>query len=181
MIYEDDEDAASPVDYEYTLTIVNKKGLLFADSRQVAEIIGKSHSNLLSEIRSHSETLPNSDYLFIESQYTADRGRKCARYLITKFGCDIITDKFKGPNIDKFGKIAVQAFMQAEEEVQLNGLVCVNSNTLPVEQTKELSKASLDRCDSLERIVVSLTASVVDLTARVAHMESIFKLLRGEH
>lgn len=58
------------------LTIINKNGKLLADSREVAEMIEKDHSNLLRDIRGYIDILnnPNSNLnsadSFITDTYT---------------------------------------------------------------------------------------------------------------
>ena len=46
------------------LQIINENGKLYADSRQVAEMVGKLHKNLLKSIDSYVEVLESSKFLY---------------------------------------------------------------------------------------------------------------------
>ena len=42
---------------EKNLTLINKNGALFVDSREVAEMIGKRHDHLIRDIQGHIKVL----------------------------------------------------------------------------------------------------------------------------
>jgi phage regulator Rha-like protein len=76
------------------------------DSRDVAEMMEKTHGDLLKDIQGSGKNLgiipvltkgnfPVVDY-FIESSYVDGKGetRKC--YLCTKLGCDMLGNKLRG-------------------------------------------------------------------------------------
>ena len=79
---------------DLVLKIINNNGVEVTDSRDVAKMIGKTHSNLMRDIRSYIDNMkedPNSimnsaNYqdFFIESTYkdANNQNRKC--YLIKK-------------------------------------------------------------------------------------------------
>lgn len=68
------------------LTIINQNGKLLIDSREVAEMVGKQHANLLRDIEGYIQILENSKLssqnFFIESSYTDARGQKYERSTI---------------------------------------------------------------------------------------------------
>ena len=73
------------------LQVINHKGTQVVDSREVAEMVGKEHKNLLRDINGYIETMKNAGNLndehsnggqlkfepsdfFIESTYTNEKG-----------------------------------------------------------------------------------------------------------
>ena len=97
-----------------TLTIINKEGkeIPVIDSREVAEMMGKTHSEIIQyleglnykdgrvKITGIIPTLEQSGDLqvanyFLESTYN-DRGRTKKCYLVTKMGCELLGNKQQG-------------------------------------------------------------------------------------
>ena len=82
------------------LTLVKKDGQHWIDSRQVAEMVGKEHSNLCRDIRGYLEVLNHPDSIlnaadfFKENTYTDKQKQKRACYLISRKGCDFIGNKW---------------------------------------------------------------------------------------
>lgn len=77
------------------LQLINENGKFYADSRQVAEMIGKLHKNLLKSIDSYVEVLGqgsklSSDNFFIKSCYQAGTGKTYPCYKLTRKGCDMV-------------------------------------------------------------------------------------------
>ena len=74
--------------------LICKNNVFYADSRQVAELVDKRHSDLCRDIAKYADIVSTNAELrsldfFIESSYVDRKGetRKC--YLLTKKGCDI--------------------------------------------------------------------------------------------
>ena len=65
----------------------------YIESREVAEMIGRAHSDLLKDIRRYCEQLSQGNFtlrdFFKESEFN-NRGKKYPCYLITKKGCELI-------------------------------------------------------------------------------------------
>ena len=77
------------------LTIKNHKGINVIDSREVAEMIGKKHDNLLRDIRGYIKVIEESSKLrsqdfFIESTYKNSQNKSQPCYLLTKQGCEMV-------------------------------------------------------------------------------------------
>ena len=123
------------------LKIINNNGIEVTDSRDVAKMIGKTHSNLMRDIRSYIDNMkedPNSimnsansekskvnsqnlkiniDEYFIESTYQgARRKEKC--YLVTKKGCEFIGNKLNSKKGVEFTAQYVNAFNEMEETIK---------------------------------------------------------------
>lgn len=129
------------------LTIKNYKGINVTDSREVAEMIGKEHKNLIRDIRNYIEVLQgsklSSENFFIESEYFNSRNQKQPCYLLTKQGCEMVANKMTGEKGILFTAEYVQAFNKMEEHIGLSGstdLLLQFLQQLPQEQIQLLIK-----------------------------------------
>lgn len=100
------------------LKVQDFHGKQVIDSRDVAQMVGRSHAELLKSIRTYSDYLgegeiPQSDF-FIESTYINAQNREMPNYLITKKGCDMIANKTTG----KKGVLFTAAYVTAFEEMR---------------------------------------------------------------
>ena len=93
-------------------------GKRVVDSRDVAQMVGRNHNELLKTIRSYCEYLDQGEIaqvnFFIESTYIAGNGQEQPNYLITKKGCDMIANKMTG----KKGVLFTAAYVTAFEEMR---------------------------------------------------------------
>ena len=116
----------------YELTLINKDGCAYVDSRDVAALIGKQHKHLLRDIREYSKTIakfnrPNFGPVnfFLESSYPDSKHKDRSCYLITKMGCEVIRNKLRGEKGVLFTTLYVSKFnemenaLRAETEAQL--------------------------------------------------------------
>ena len=84
------------------LIIVDSNGRKGIDSRQVAEMVGKDHSNLLRDIRGYIDVINSPDSklkagdFFIDHFYFDKQGQERTGYLISKMGCDMVANKLTG-------------------------------------------------------------------------------------
>lgn len=81
---------------EKELKVINKNGVLLVDSRDVAEMIGKRHTDLMRSIR--NLLVRNIEYKdeFIKSTYKVEgNNRTYCCYLMTEKGKEIILNKYK--------------------------------------------------------------------------------------
>ena len=122
---------------DLVLKIIDNNGVDVTDSRDVAKMIRKTHSNLIRDIRNYIEgmdenmdsNLISSDF-FIESTYQDKYDREKPCYLITKKGCEFIANKLTGKKGTKFTAKYVEAFNDMQEAleevetaVQTNGVL----------------------------------------------------------
>lgn len=105
-------------------------GKLVIDSREVAEMLGKSHSAVLKDIQGSSDgktvgiipTLTKSNFdlvkYFVESTYKDAKGeiRKC--YLCTKLGCEVLGNKQQGEKGILFTAKYVERFNEMERKLK---------------------------------------------------------------
>jgi Rha family phage regulatory protein len=105
----------------YDLSIIKQNGGVYVDSRDVAEVIGKSHKHLLRDIRGYVEILrkigrPNfglSDF-FVESSFLNVQNKIMPRYLISKMGCELVANKLTGEKGVLFTAAYVTKFNEME-------------------------------------------------------------------
>ena len=87
----------------YDLTIIEKNGGKYIDSREVAEAIGKDHNHLLRNIRNYADIIDkrgaskngHSDF-FLESSYLSAQNKEIPCYLLSKMGCELVANKLTG-------------------------------------------------------------------------------------
>lgn len=103
------------------LQVINHNNIDVIDSREVAEMIGKEHRNLIRDIRGYVEIIENSTELkiepsdfFFESNYKDSTGRTLPCYLLTRKGCDMVANKMTGEK----GVLFTAAYVTAFEEMQ---------------------------------------------------------------
>ena len=117
------------------LQVINHKGTQVVDSREVAEMVGKEHKNLLRDINGYIETMKNAGNLndehsnggqlkfepsdfFIESTYTNSQNKQMPCYLLTKKGCDMVANKMTGEKGVLFTAAYVTAFERMREHIE---------------------------------------------------------------
>lgn len=120
------------------LNIINSNGVDVTESREVAKMIGKTHKNLIRDIRGYikdmnknedgSKVIPQD--FFIESTYISSQNKTLTCFLITKKGCEFIANKLTGKKGTKFTAQYVNAFndmrealQEVETTVQKNGVL----------------------------------------------------------
>ena len=112
------------------LKVQDFHGKKVIDSRDVAEMVERSHYELLKSIRQYSQYLnegeiPAVDF-FIESSYLDNKGQSRPNFLITKKGCDMIANKTTG----KKGVLFTAAYVTAFDEMQ-QALTAPRTPSLP--------------------------------------------------
>lgn len=107
------------------LTVTNQNGTLVIDSREVAEMVEKSHDQLLRSIRGYIEVLENDPSaklqtanFFIESEYWDKQNQLRPCYLLTKKGCDMVANKMTGEKGILFTASYVTKFEEMEKQIQ---------------------------------------------------------------
>lgn len=90
------------------------------DSREVAELLSKRHSDLMRDISQYEDYLSQNadlrfDNFFIKSEYVAGTGRRYSNYLITKKGCEFLAHKMTGQKGAVFTARYIELFHQMEQ------------------------------------------------------------------
>ena len=94
------------------------------DSREVAEMVGKRHANLIRDIENYIEVMGKNSKLsssnfFIERTYKqAGNGKEVKRYDITKKGCEMVANKLTGEKGILFTAEYVERFNEMEKAIK---------------------------------------------------------------
>lgn len=92
------------------------------DSREVAEMVGKQHKNLLADIRGYMSELNQLKIqpveFFREATYKDRKGEVRLCYSITKKGCEFIAHKLTGIKGTEFTARYINRFHDMEEAIQ---------------------------------------------------------------
>lgn len=103
------------------LTIFEKHGQLYANSREVAEMVVKRHDHLLRDIDKYIAVLRKTtapkigvSEFFIGSTYTDSTGRSLPSFDCTKMGCEMIAHKLTGDKGILFTAAYINRFHEME-------------------------------------------------------------------
>lgn len=143
---------------ESKLTVFEKGGKLYADSRNVAEMTGKRHADLCRDIERYINTISTNAKLrsldfFVESSYIDKKGesRKC--YLLTKKGCDMVANKMTGEKGILFTATYINQFYEVEQQLKKqNGLMMPDFNN-----PAEAARAWADQYDKNHKLLLENT------------------------
>ena len=107
------------------LTVIKEFGELMVDSREVAEMVAREHSNLMRDIRGYVSILENSKMnsqnFFMPNTYKTEGNNKTYDcYLLTKKGCDMVANKMTGEKGVLFTATYVTKFDEMEKQIKTN-------------------------------------------------------------
>ena len=118
------------------LTVINHNGQFVIDSREVAEMVNKRHSDLLESIEGYISHLTNGNFrsldFFIPSTYKDAKGETRPCYLLTRKGCDMVANKMTGEKGVLFTAAYVTKFEEMERTIK------TGSKPLPAVKQKEI-------------------------------------------
>ena len=126
---------------EKELKVINKNGVLLVDSRDVAEMVEKKHSNLMRDIRGYAKVISTNSRLnlldfFIEDTYKDTKGEERHCYLLTRKGCDMVANKMTGEKGILFTAEYVSKFEEMEKTLKE-----INSPSYLIDDRIERAKA----------------------------------------
>lgn len=94
----------------------------YINSREVAEMVGKEHKELLRDIRRYCEQLGESKIaltdFFTESTYKTEQNKTMPCYFVSKKGCEFIAHKLTGIKGTEFTAKYINRFHEMEEKIQ---------------------------------------------------------------
>ena len=125
---------------------------LTIDSREVAEMLGINHWEILRKLDGTDKVkgiipiLTNNKIVvskyFIQSEYKDLSGKRNKCYLCTKLGCDFLANKFNGEKGILFTAKYVERFNIMERAIKENDIVIANKEIEELKDTvNELKKA----------------------------------------
>ena len=107
------------------LTLIQKGNNHYVDSREVAELIGKRHSDLLRNIERYRKYMVNAierkiafNDFFLENSYVDSIGRTLPCYLLSKMGCEMVANKLTGEKGILFTAAYVAKFNMMETHLR---------------------------------------------------------------
>lgn len=94
------------------------------NSREVAEMTGKKHNNLMRDIKGYVKVLEDNSKLsspnfFIESTYVNSQNKVQPCYELTRKGCDMVANKMTGEKGILFTAAYVTRFEEMEKEIAM--------------------------------------------------------------
>lgn len=118
------------------LKVVSVEGQLVTDSRDVAELTGKDHKELLRSIRQYISILTSAKLrsldFFIPSYYLDAKKEQRPCFYLTKMGCDMVANKMTGERGVLFTAAYVKQFDEMQKEI---------SSPKPLSPTEQLVAA----------------------------------------
>lgn len=101
------------------LNVIDMNGQKTIDSREVAEMIGMQHKDLLEKIRGYIDILEGGKFrsldFFIQTEYKSKQNKAMPCYMITKKGCEMVANKLTGEKGVLFTATYVEAFNNMEQ------------------------------------------------------------------
>lgn len=174
------------------LKIVSIDGQLVTESREVAEMIDKNHSDLLRDIRNYKKFLGESNYtladFFIKSSYKDKQNKERPCYLLTKQGCEMVANKLTGERGVLFTAAYVTKFNEMEKKqpkVLSSKEQLVASMKLTIETAEEVETIKDDvkmlkdtvRIDSREENIIRTKANRVVVEALGGKKTNAYKTM----
>jgi Rha family phage regulatory protein len=105
------------------LSVIERNGLFVVDSREVAEMLGKEHDQLMRSIRTYLDYMESaklqSQNFFIESTYINSQNKEQPCYLLTRKGCDMVANKMTGEKGVLFTAAYVTKFEEMENKLKV--------------------------------------------------------------
>ncbi len=135
------------------LTVINHNGQFTIDSREVAEMTGVRHCDLLEKIQAYSQTLDNSENgifrsldFFIPHAYSVEGNtRPYPCYLLTRKGCDMVANKTTGEKGVLFTAEYVTRFEEMEKALKPKSTLEALQETVKVLSEHEQRLDKLDK------------------------------------
>lgn len=126
---------------------------LTIDSREVAEMLGINHWEILRKLDGTDKVkgiipiLTNNKIVvskyFIQSEYKDLSGKRNKCYLCTKLGCDFLANKFNGEKGILFTAKYVERFNAMERSIKVNSILIANKEIEELKDTvNQLKKAT---------------------------------------
>ena len=149
----------------------------FIDSREVAEMVGKQHNELLKDIRRYAGQLgegniPQSDF-FTESTYVNSQHKKMPCYQVTKKGCEFIAHKLTGVKGTEFTAKYINRFHEMEDAIKSKVPSGAELIALAVVEAQKLLAAKEQEVKELQGTVQQMDAVITDITPKVDYVDRI--------
>ena len=161
------------------IELINNNGQILADSRNIAEVTGKRHANLIRTIAKYEETLTNSKMssldFFVPDEYIDSKNEKRAMYWLTKKGCDMVANKMTGDKGILFTAAYVDKFYAMEKQLKqqkpMSQLEILAGATQALLQHEQQRQALQERAEASEQQLAEVNDKVVQIADAIAGRE----------
>lgn len=134
-------------------------------SNEVAEMVGKDHSKLIRDIRTYigylAEAKIGSGNFFIESYYKDANNQERPNYLLTKQGCEMVSNKLTGAKGVQFTARYVSRFNEMESHIKEQALKIPETPEEALELMFEFQKGTKEKVAKVEKRVTDLEENTV--------------------
>lgn len=139
------------------MEIINLNGQLVTDSRDIAEMVSRSHNDVLKDIRRIIEQLGEGTFpqsYFIESTYKNSQNKELPCFLLTKKGCELYATRMTGEKGTLFAMTYIERFNEMEKQLTnpVNSLELALQAALKHEQELKIIKSDVDYLKESMRI-----------------------------
>lgn len=96
-------------------------GRAVTTSRNIAEVFGKEHKNVLADIRNAIEANPDKEFSrlnFQPSEFTTERGKTYQEYLLTRDGTMLLVMGYTGPKAMALKTAYIKRFNEMEQALR---------------------------------------------------------------
>lgn len=103
------------------IDVHQNNGVLVTTSRNIAEVFGKEHRNVLADIRAVCEDNPDKDFTALNfqlSEYTDPTGRKLPEYLLTRDGTMLLVMGYNGTKALELKTAYIKRFNEMEKQLK---------------------------------------------------------------
>ena len=121
----------------------------YLNSREVAEMVGKEHKNLIRDIRNYKDLLTELNFepseYFVEDCYQDATGRTLICYQVSKKGCEFIAHKLTGQKGAEFTAKYIERFHEMQDRIS-------NGPTMPLEALLEAVQQMVEQERRLQSV-----------------------------
>lgn len=133
-------------------------------SNEVAEMIGTTNGELMKSIRTYigylaEGEIPSGDF-FIDSTYKDSNNQERPNYLLTKQGCEMVSNKLTGPKGVQFTAKYVSRFNQMEEHIKQQPKIATTQREQVI-LALQANEETNQRVDELDTRVADLEENTV--------------------
>ncbi|PJO43892.1 phage antirepressor KilAC domain-containing protein [Lysinibacillus xylanilyticus] len=164
------------------LKVITFKGQLVTDSREIAEMVGKRHSDLLESINGYKQTLENGKFrsqdFFINHTYKSTQNKELPCFLLTRKGCDMVANKMTGEKGVLFTAAYVIRFEEMEKQLskpQLN-LPSTYKEALIALLEKEGEREQLELANKQKDQIIGEMKPKADYTDRILNSKGLMTI-----
>lgn len=155
--------------------LINASATETIDSREVAEMVGIQHKDLLKKVRNYQQILESAKLrpqdFFIPSTYKVENNNKTYEcYLLTKKGCEMVANKLTGEKGVIFTAKYVNRFAEMEQKIKIP-----KTDREILFLSVKVQEETAQRVDVLEEKVSSLEKSTTIDSSQQNTLERIAK------